>query len=111
MIESRTPPSPIVRSLLNGAWCLSVQPGVSAGAAGADESTGDGAGILLQIPHEFFAAEATGTHGRPLPGPIARQGGSAQAVHASAQVIRLKREAPPPVAAPPSSSPIAYRPS
>ena len=28
------------------------------GAAGADESTGDGAGILMQIPHEFFAAEA-----------------------------------------------------
>ena len=28
------------------------------GAAGADESTGDGAGILLQIPHELFAAEA-----------------------------------------------------
>ena len=28
------------------------------GAAGADESTGDGAGILLQIPHEFFAIEA-----------------------------------------------------
>jgi len=28
------------------------------GAAGADESTGDGAGILLQIPHEYFAAEA-----------------------------------------------------
>jgi len=28
------------------------------GAAGADETTGDGAGILLQIPHEFFAAEA-----------------------------------------------------
>ncbi len=27
------------------------------GAAGADETTGDGAGILLQIPHEFFAAE------------------------------------------------------
>ncbi len=27
------------------------------GAAGADESTGDGAGILLQIPHEFFTAE------------------------------------------------------
>ena len=24
------------------------------GAAGADETTGDGAGILLQIPHEFF---------------------------------------------------------
>ena len=28
------------------------------GAAGADECTGDGAGILFQIPHEFFAAEA-----------------------------------------------------
>jgi glutamate synthase domain-containing protein 2/glutamate synthase domain-containing protein 1/glutamate synthase domain-containing protein 3 len=28
------------------------------GAAGADESTGDGAGILLQIPHAFFSAEA-----------------------------------------------------
>jgi len=27
------------------------------GAAGADETTGDGAGILFQIPHEFFAAE------------------------------------------------------
>ncbi len=28
------------------------------GATGADETTGDGAGILLQIPHEFFEAEA-----------------------------------------------------
>jgi glutamate synthase (NADPH) large chain len=28
------------------------------GASGADESTGDGAGILMQIPHAFFAAEA-----------------------------------------------------
>lgn len=27
------------------------------GAAGADEITGDGAGILFQIPHEFFLAE------------------------------------------------------
>jgi glutamate synthase domain-containing protein 2/glutamate synthase domain-containing protein 1/glutamate synthase domain-containing protein 3 len=27
------------------------------GAAGADETTGDGAGILFQIPHEFFAVE------------------------------------------------------
>ncbi|MGD2095697.1 MAG: glutamate synthase subunit alpha, partial [Phycisphaerales bacterium] len=27
------------------------------GAAGADETTGDGAGILFQIPHEFFASE------------------------------------------------------
>jgi glutamate synthase (NADPH/NADH) large chain len=28
------------------------------GAAGADESTGDGAGILTQLPHELLAAEA-----------------------------------------------------
>jgi glutamate synthase domain-containing protein 2/glutamate synthase domain-containing protein 1/glutamate synthase domain-containing protein 3 len=27
------------------------------GAAGADEVTGDGAGILFQIPHEFFSAQ------------------------------------------------------
>jgi glutamate synthase domain-containing protein 1 len=27
------------------------------GATGADETTGDGAGILFQIPHEFFGAE------------------------------------------------------
>ena len=27
------------------------------GATGADETTGDGAGILFQIPHEFFSAE------------------------------------------------------
>jgi len=28
------------------------------GAAAADEATGDGAGILFQVPHEFFSAEA-----------------------------------------------------
>jgi glutamate synthase domain-containing protein 1 len=28
------------------------------GAAGADDSTGDGAGILMQLPHELFRAEA-----------------------------------------------------
>ena len=27
------------------------------GAAGCDPETGDGAGILIQIPHEFFAQE------------------------------------------------------
>ena len=27
------------------------------GAAGSDESTGDGAGILFQVPHEFFEEE------------------------------------------------------
>jgi len=30
------------------------------GAAGSDESTGDGAGMLLRIPHVFFSAEASG---------------------------------------------------
>ncbi len=30
------------------------------GAAGADETTGDGAGILFQIPHEFFFVECEG---------------------------------------------------
>ena len=38
------------------------------GAAGADETTGDGAGILLQIPHELFAEEA-GREGVTLPDP------------------------------------------
>ena len=28
------------------------------GAAGADETTGDGAGMMLGLPHELFAAEA-----------------------------------------------------
>ena len=39
------------------------------GAAGADESTGDGAGILIQIPHEFLAAE-TERLGFRLPEPL-----------------------------------------
>ncbi|MCY4528825.1 MAG: glutamate synthase subunit alpha, partial [Chloroflexi bacterium] len=37
------------------------------GAAGADPETGDGAGILLQMPHEFFAKEAESL-GFDLPG-------------------------------------------
>ncbi|MFW6169148.1 MAG: glutamate synthase central domain-containing protein, partial [Planctomycetota bacterium] len=37
------------------------------GAAGADESSGDGAGILLQIPHEFFLGECERL-GHSLPG-------------------------------------------
>ena len=36
------------------------------GAAGADETTGDGAGILFQIPHEYFLAES-GKMGFSLP--------------------------------------------
>ena len=39
------------------------------GAAGADESTGDGAGILFQIPHEFFALESQEL-GFALPGAL-----------------------------------------
>jgi glutamate synthase domain-containing protein 2/glutamate synthase domain-containing protein 1/glutamate synthase domain-containing protein 3 len=35
------------------------------GAAGADETTGDGAGILFQIPHDFFV-EVGATHASPL---------------------------------------------
>jgi len=38
------------------------------GAAGADETTGDGAGILFQIPHEFFVSESKRL-GFSLPGP------------------------------------------
>ncbi|MFH1923767.1 MAG: hypothetical protein ABIP48_28245, partial [Planctomycetota bacterium] len=39
------------------------------GAAGADESTGDGAGMLMQIPHEFFAHQADRLgFGLPSPG-------------------------------------------
>jgi glutamate synthase domain-containing protein 2/glutamate synthase domain-containing protein 1/glutamate synthase domain-containing protein 3 len=38
------------------------------GAAGADETTGDGAGILFQIPHEFFLAQCDAA-GFPLPEP------------------------------------------
>ncbi|HEX41184.1 MAG TPA: glutamate synthase large subunit [Phycisphaerales bacterium] len=40
------------------------------GAAGADETTGDGAGILLQIPHEFLGGECEGL-GFSLPRPEA----------------------------------------
>jgi glutamate synthase (NADPH) large chain len=39
------------------------------GAAGSDETTGDGAGILFQIPHEFFAVECE-ERGFSLPEPF-----------------------------------------
>ncbi len=41
---------------------------VHRGASGADESTGDGAGILLQVPHEFLSEQA-GRAGLRLPEP------------------------------------------
>ncbi|MGA7414657.1 MAG: glutamate synthase subunit alpha, partial [Bryobacteraceae bacterium] len=37
------------------------------GACGCDPETGDGAGILIQIPHQFFARECAAL-GFPLPG-------------------------------------------
>ncbi|KAA0267381.1 MAG: hypothetical protein EDQ89_11830, partial [Acidobacteria bacterium] len=41
------------------------------GAAGADESTGDGAGIMFELPHEFFRSRTAEIDTRPvvLPGP------------------------------------------
>ena len=39
------------------------------GAVGADASTGDGAGILIQIPHDFFMEE-TRKIGFTLPEPM-----------------------------------------
>jgi len=39
------------------------------GAAGSDETTGDGAGILFQIPHEFFVTECD-VQGFSLPDPF-----------------------------------------
>ena len=42
------------------------------GAAGADPETGDGAGLLVQMPHRFFAKEARGLgFGLPEPGDYA----------------------------------------
>src|SRR3954463_3488998 len=38
------------------------------GACGCDPETGDGAGLLIQIPHTFFAREAA-TLGFTLPAP------------------------------------------
>jgi len=38
------------------------------GAAGSETNTGDGAGILIQVPHRFLAEEAEST-GIDLPGP------------------------------------------
>jgi glutamate synthase (ferredoxin) len=42
------------------------------GACGCEENTGDGAGILLQLPHRFFQAQADSLHIRlPDPGDYA----------------------------------------
>ena len=38
------------------------------GACGCDPETGDGAGVLIQIPHEFFARECASI-GFTLPNP------------------------------------------
>src|SRR3954470_17419657 len=39
------------------------------GAAGCDPCTGDGAGILLQVPHELYASPDRGVRGFSLPAP------------------------------------------
>src|SRR5438552_18837838 len=38
------------------------------GACGCEENTGDGAGILVQMPHRFFVKQAAAL-GFPLPAP------------------------------------------
>ena len=42
------------------------------GAVGADPRAGDGAGILVQIPHAFFARKAKEAFPRPASTPSAR---------------------------------------
>src|SRR3972149_2791249 len=59
------------------------------GAAGADESTGDGAGILLQIPHGFLRA-ATAEWGCQLPDP--KQYGVAMLFLPQAEELRRRCE-------------------
>jgi glutamate synthase (NADPH/NADH) large chain len=39
------------------------------GAAGCDPCTGDGAGVLIQIPHELYASKDRGVQGFTLPPP------------------------------------------
>ena len=39
------------------------------GACGCENNTGDGAGILIQIPHEFLAARCQSEIGVTLPSP------------------------------------------
>src|SRR5689334_6072758 len=39
------------------------------GAAGCDPCTGDGAGILLQIPHDLYSSADRGVRGFALPAP------------------------------------------
>ena len=44
------------------------------GACGCDDKTGDGAGILLQIPHEFLGRECDRLGIAVVTGQMARQG-------------------------------------
>ena len=59
------------------------------GAVGADPKAGDGAGILIQIPHEFFAAEAE-KNGFKL--PAAGQYGVAQLFMPRHPAVRVEIE-------------------
>ena len=51
------------------------------GAVGADPKAGDGAGILIQIPHQFFAEEMAKPKASPCPTP--GDYGIGAAVHAA----------------------------
>jgi len=40
------------------------------GAAGCDPCTGDGAGVLISIPHALYASAPLERSSEPLPGPV-----------------------------------------
>ena len=64
------------------------------GAVGADPKAGDGAGILIQLPHEFFAAEAAarGNLRQALYNIRCRFPGETQPLSTSRQEIRFSKK-------------------
>jgi len=86
-----TPGHDIVETALNSLRNLEHR-----GAVGSDAGTGDGAGILTQIPHEFFAAKvdfplpARGTYGAGL--VFLENGTDHQAFRASFEALALEEQ-------------------
>jgi glutamate synthase (NADPH/NADH) large chain len=86
-----TPGHDIVETALNSLRNLEHR-----GAIGSDAGTGDGAGILTQIPHEFFAAKvdfplpARGTYGAGL--VFLENGTDHQAFRASFEALALEEQ-------------------
>ena len=86
-----TPGHDIVETALNSLRNLEHR-----GAVGTDAGTGDGAGILTQIPHEFFAAKvdfplpARGTYGAGL--VFLENGTDHQAFRASFEALALEEQ-------------------